>query len=358
MPGVIAAVGTKAGGCYLDSFGNAASDPVMPMPANGIVRIASMTKLVTSVAVMILVDDGLVDLDSPLSAYVPGFSQPEVLAHFDAEACSWATRPASREATIRELLSHSGGYGYWFLHESLRVASGPSPDLLHPPFLIADPGTGFAYSTSSDVVALLVESVSGLSLDAFFEARLFTPLGMVDTGYGLPVEQDRLVRVHRRSGAGFRELPLETEDHEVRGGGGLYSTAADYSRLLCCLLRGGELDAIRVLSESAVAAIGSNQIGSAWATSQRTALVDRSNDFVFLDGTQKFGFGAMVETRARPGGRPAGSWGWGGIFNTWYWVDPVHELTAILLLQMTPFASPVSIELLHEFETAVYREMS
>lgn len=315
-----------------------------------------MTKLVTSVAVMILADEGLVTLDAPLSDYVSGFRQPEVLARFDPESGSWSTRPASRDATIRELLSHSAGYGYWFLHEPLRVASGAKPDLFHPPFLIGDPGTGFAYSTSSDVVGLLFEPVAGLALDAFFEQRIFAPLGMIDTGFRLPADSNRLVRVHRRSGDGFRELPLERQDHEARGGGGLFSTATDYLRLLRCLLRGGELDGVRILSEAAAAAIGSNQIGDSWATAQRTALLDRSNDFVFLDGSQKFGFGVMVETVGKRGGRAAGSWGWGGIYNTWFWVDPVRELTALLLMQTTPFASPVSLDLLNEFEAAVYND--
>jgi CubicO group peptidase (beta-lactamase class C family) len=253
-------------------------------------------------------------------------------------------------------LSHSGGYGYWFLDEPLRVASGSDPDLFSPPFLIADPGTRFRYSTSADVVGQLVEPVTGLPLDDFFEARIFVPLGMRDTGFKRPAELARVAHVHRRSGKGFRQLPLDDQDNVVRGGGGLYSTAVDYSRLLRCLMRGGELDGTRLLGNSAVAEISRNQIGDFQAEMQRTALADRSNDFVFMDGTQKFGFGVMIETEQHPGKRTIGSYGWGGIVNTYFWVDPDRDLAAVLMMQLAPFASRASVELLDEFEVAVYKD--
>jgi CubicO group peptidase (beta-lactamase class C family) len=357
IPGIVAAVGGADGATYLDAVGMAATAPQRAMQPDQVFRIASMTKLVTSVAIMLLVEEGRVDLDAPLEEYVTGFAQPPVLTNFDSATGTYATRPARRDATIRELLSHTAGYGYWFLHEPLRVASGPEPDLFHPPFLLTDPGTAFAYSTSSDVVGLLVEPVSGLSLDRFFRERLFEPLDMRDTSYVLPVPAERLVHVHRRSGRGFRQLPQETRNHQVRGGGGLNSTARDYLRLLRCLLRGGELDGRRILDRTHVAELSRNQIGTLEARMQRTALGDRSNDFIFMDGSQKFGFGVMIETRQRPGMRAPGAFGWGGIFNTWFWVDPAHDLAAVLLMQMAPFANKASIALLQSFEQAVYADV-
>jgi CubicO group peptidase (beta-lactamase class C family) len=222
---------------------------------------------------------------------------------------------------------------------------------------MGEPGRAFAYSTSTDVVGRLVEPVSGLPLDRFFEERIFAPLGMGATGFALPTDSNRLVRAHRRSGKGFRQLPLEQHGHPVRGGGGLYSTAADYSRLLRCLLRGGELDGARILSESSVSAIASNQIGELKALMQRTALANRSNDFIFMDGSQKFGFGVMIETEDCREGRSAGSYSWAGIFNTYFWVDPARDLAAVLMLQLVPFASRVCVELYREFETAVYEDL-
>lgn len=331
-------------------------DPEGAMQPDTVCRIASMTKLVTSVAIMTLADEGQVDLEATLADYVPGFRQPEVLVDFDPESGAWSTRPATRDATLRELLSHTGGYGYWWLHEPLRVASGREPDLFHPPFLIADPGTGFAYSTSTDVIGLLFEPVTGLPLDAYLAERILAPLGMQDTAFRLPREIGRLAHVHRRSGDGFRQLPLETEDHPVRGGGGLYSTAPDYMRLLRCLLRGGELDGTRILSPGAVAEISRNQIGDRMAKMQRTAVAVRSNDFIFMDGSQRFGFGVMIETRQHPGKREIGAYGWGGIVNTFFWVDPARDLAAVLMLQLAPFASRPAVEALDRFETAVYTD--
>lgn len=356
MPGVVAAVSTKDRVLYEAAFGLASTLPTQPMQLNCVFRIASMTKLVTSVAVMMLVEEGRADLELPLSAYVKGFRQPEVLVEFDAATTTWSTRPATREASLRELLSHTGGYGYWFLHEPLRLASGSDPDLVHPPFLIADPGQQFAYSTSTDVIGLLVAALSGRTLDQFFKERIFDSLGMPDTGYRRPADRSRLTHIHRRSGNGFRSLPLETEDHPVRAGGGLYSTAGDYSRLLRCLLRGGELDGVRILAPGSVAEISRNQIGDHKALMQRTAMADRSNDFIFMDGSQKFGFGVMIETQRRAGMRAVGSWSWAGITNTFFWVDPERGLASVLLLQLAPFANSASVELLQQFEAAVYSE--
>jgi CubicO group peptidase (beta-lactamase class C family) len=357
VPGVVAAVSTAETCRYLAAFGAAATEPYRPMQVDTIFGIASMTKLVTSVAVMTLVEDGQVDLDATLKDYLPGFVQPEVLVEFDARGPSYTTRPATREATIRELLSHTGGYGYWFLDAPLGIASGPNPDLFSPPFLMADPGSRFAYSTSADVVGQLIPQLTGLPLDEFFANRIFAPLSMSATSFRRPADQSRVALVHRRSGQGFRQLPLDLGDPQVRGGGGLYSTAEDYSRLLRCLLRGGELDGVRILTTEAVAEIGRNQIGELVAEVQRTALTDRSNDFVFMDGTQKFGFGVMVETEHRPGKRSVGSYGWGGIVNTWFWVDPVKGVAAVLMLQLAPFVSRASVRLLDEFETAIYRDL-
>lgn len=358
VPGVVAAVSNSESCRYFSALGAAATEPYRVMKTDTVFQIASMTKLVTSIAVMMLVDEQRVDLDAPLKDYLPGFTQPEVLLEFEPDTGACSTRAATRDASLRELLSHTAGYGYWFLHEPLRIASGADPDLFNPPFLIADPGTAFAYSTSTDVAGLLVEPITGLPLETFFEQRIFTPLGMTDTGFQRPADLSRLAAVHRRSGKGFQSLPLAKRDHPVRGGGGLYSTAADYSRLLRCLLRGGELDGVRILSTAAVAEISSNQIGNFEAQMQRTALADRSNDFTFMDGSQKFGFGVMLETEQRPGKRSIGSYGWGGIVNTYFWVDPVKDLAAVLMLQLAPFASRASIELLGQFETAVYEDFS
>jgi methyl acetate hydrolase len=357
VPGAVAAVSSPTACLYLSAFGRAVTEPYQAMQTDTVFRIASMTKLVTSVGVMMLVDEGLLSLDATLGEYVPGFRQPPVLVDFDTQSGSYTTRPALRDATLRELLSHTGGYGYWWLHEPLRLASGEKPDLARPPFLVADPGTAFAYSTSTDVIGLLFEPLTGQPLDAYLRDRIFEPLGMVDTGYRRPANRSRLAQVHRRAGAGFRQLPDDAPDNDVSGGTGLFSTAADYSRLLRCLLAGGEADGRRLLSAAAVQAIASNQVGELEAGMQRTAFADRSNDLIFMDGSQKYGFGVMVEMVQQPGKRSVGSYGWGGICNTYFWVDPTRNLAAVLMLQMLPFANRQCVDLLDRFERAVYEAM-
>lgn len=329
-------------------------EPHRPMRTDAVFRIASMTKPVTSIAVLMLVDDGLVSLDEPLAAYVPGFVQPPVLESFDPRTGHYTTRPAARDATLRELLSHTGGYGYWFLDEPLRAASGDVPNLVDPPFLVADPGQTFSYSSSHDVAGRVVEAATGIPLGDFFDDRIFGPVGMTDTGFELPADPTRLVPISVRENGEFRQLPNEVDGHPARGGGGLYSTLADYLALLGCLLRGGA----PLLEPATAAELGRNQIGELTAMPQKTAFSERTNDFIFMDGTQKYGLGVMVETHGRPGCRSAGSFGWAGILNTYFWVDPRADVAAVLLMQLKPFADPGCVEALGRFETAVYEDLS
>ena len=348
VPGVVAGLSNRDGPIIRSAVGAG-------YYADSVFRIASMTKLVTSVAVMQLVDDGAVDLEAPLENYLPEFRQPDVLDTFDLPTGRFSTRRAKRKATLTELLTHTAGYGYWFLDEPLRLVSGDPPDLLNPPFLMHDPGERFSYGTSADVIGQLFAPLTGLPIHEFFRQKIFEPLNMPDTAFSLPVDRGRLVAVRRPAADGFSELPNESRGPAARGGGGLYSTVDDYSRLLRCLLGGGVLDGVRILTEESAAEIGANQIGSLFAERQTTALPERTNDFIFMDGTQRFGLGVMVETRDQPGARSAGSFGWGGILNSYFWVDPAVGIAAVLLMQLAPFADPNCISVLRDFEAAVYR---
>lgn len=353
VPG-IAAVADGESTLYSGCFGIAGRDPARPMMPESIFRIASLTKLVTSVAVMLLVEEGKLDLDAQLADYLLTYRQPEVLVSFDANTRAYETRPAASAVTIRQLLSHTAGYGYWFLDPELLALVDGAPALLNPPFLMTDPGTRFAYSSSADVVGQVVEPLTGLGLDAFLEQRVFGPLGMRDTGWRLPRDRDRLVAAFRREAGGFAEVASERAGNTALGGNGLYSTGGDYLRLLSMLVRGGRVGGEALLTPASVESIRSNQIGELFAEPQTTALAERSNDFVFMDGTQKFGFGVMVETQDRDGARSAGSFGWGGILNTYFWVDPGAGLAAVIMMQLAPFADPACIEVCRRFEAAVY----
>jgi len=357
-PGVVAAVADRRGVVYEGAFGTMRSTPETPIRADAIFRVFSMTKLVTSLAVMLLVEEGRIELDAGFADYVPDYRQPDLLVSFNDTDGSYVTRPAATRITVRQLLTHTAGYGYWFLDRPLFRLTHGAPDLLNPPFLMHPPGERFAYSSGTDVLGQIIEPVSGLALDAFFAERIFAPLGMSDTGYALPPDASRLVAVNARRGGSFQEQPLEQSGVTPSGGYGLYSTAADYLRLLRLFLGRGELDGRRLIRAARIDEMTSNQIGALFAQPQTTAFLARTNDFIFMDGTQKFGFGVMVETRDQPRRRHAGAYGWGGILNTYFWVDPRAGIAAVIMMQTSPFADAESVGLCERFEAAVYGELA
>lgn len=357
VPGVVAAVSDARGLVYEGAFGRAgtASGPMRP---DTVFRIASMTKVVTTVAVLMLHDEGRLDLDQPLAAYLPAYSQPPVLDEFDAATLRYRTHRAARPITIRDLLTHTAGYGYWFLNPELRALMTGPPEHFDAPFLMHEPGARFSYGVSTDVLGQVVEPVSGLALAEFFSRRIFAPLGMTATGFARP-PPERLAAVHAPDDAGgFREEPLPAAADGPRGGGALYSTARDFLALARVLLNGGESaeasGRARLLSFESVAAMTRNQIGALVAERQRTCVPQRTADFLFMDGTQKFGLGVLIETRERPSGRAAGSYGWAGIYNTYFWVDPRAGLAAVVFMQLSPFSAPHCIAVCEAFERAVY----
>ena len=354
VPAVVAAVTDKDGEVYRAAVGLAQTSASRNVEIDSVFRIASMTKVVTSLAVMMLLDEGKVELDAPLASYLPSYRQPGVLAAFDDRSGAFTTRGCAQAITPRHLLTHTGGYGYWFLDRPLRALTTGAPELFDPPFLMTPPGEKFAYSIGTDVLGQIVEPVSGLRLDDFFRERIFAPLDMPDTGFELPADPGRLVAAHARAEDSFVERISERTGNAPRGGGGLYSTASDYLKLLRLFLNGGRIGGVRLLERATIESMSQNQIGALDAAPQKTAEPEYSNDFIFMDGTQRFGFGFMIETRDRQGGRRVGSYSWGGILNTYFWVDPRAGIAAVILMQVSPFADPACVELYRKFESAVY----
>ena len=279
-----------------------------------------------------------------------------MLVSFDPASRRYATRPAASEITVRQLLTHTSGYGYWFLSPEIQALMDGPPEYYDPPFLLHEPGSRFAYGIGTDVLGQAIPALTGLALEEFFARRIFAPLGMTDTAFALP-SPERLATLHASSARGLTEVANETVAEDPHGGAGLYSTADDYLALLRVLLGAGAAGAVRLLTERSVREMTVNQIGALPAERQRTALPARTEDFLFMDGTQKFGLGVLLETRERPSGRAAGSYGWGGIFNTYFWVDPAAGLAAVVLMQMSPFSAPACIEVCERFEAAVFEAL-
>lgn len=355
VPGAAAIVTGPQGTLVQAAAGVAA--PAVPMRTDTVFRIASMTKPITTLAVLMLVEEGRLTLDDPLAAHLPGFAQPGVLVAYDETTRQYRVREASRPVLIRDLLSHTSGYGYWFLDRPLLLES--EGQFLSAPFLMHDPGARFSYGIGTDILGLVFEPVTGLPLERFFAERVTGPLGLRDTRFKAPDDPARAAAVLRRDGGGFVPVPGTPQPDAPRGGGGLHSTLADYAALMRFMLNRGVTDTgQRLLDEALLDTMTTNRIGDLFVETPRSAYPPRTLDFSFIDGTQKFGFNLLLETLPRPQGRHAGSYGWAGICNTFFWVDPAARIGAALMMQVSPFCDAGCLQLLRRFERAVYSSSS
>jgi methyl acetate hydrolase len=348
---------------YRGAFGNRADNPATPMTVDTIFRIASMTKAVTSVAVMQLIEAGKVKLDAPAGQYLPQIAKAQVIDHVDAKTGEAVMRPPKSPVTVRELLSHTSGYGYerWdpVLHEyrAKVLASGVAPAEFTEPLLF-DPGTKWQYGTSTAWLGRLVEAVSGQTLEQYSRNKIFDPLGMVDTSYDVvPEKQPRLATVHQRAAdGGLTELPARPLQpvKVYRGDGGLYSTAPDYVKFMAMILGGGQVGGVRILRPETVAMMQENQIGGLSLYPFKTVIPQQSLDGVIPGGLEKFGLGFALTTKTVEGGRSVGSLAWAGLDNTYFWIDPARKTTATIMMQILPFLDIGALDTLTKFESAVY----
>jgi methyl acetate hydrolase len=360
VTGVVAMAANRKGIIYEGAFGVADIPSAQPMKVDTIFRIASMTKAVTSTALMQLFEQGKVAIEDPLAKYFPAeFGKPLLFESFNSATGNYKLRPATKTVTIRHILTHTSGLGYVFFDPTTRDFK-PRPGEDHPIVpLIFEPGERWLYSTSTDWVGRVVEKVSGQPLETYFHEHIFVPLGMNDTTYFIPKEKEsRLVTVNLRGGDGAMvKDPNQPATSGVTpiGGAGLVSTASDYLRFTRALLNGGELDGARVLSAGTVALMEQNHIGSVGVPAQKSAIPSISDDFTFIaHGRDKWGLAFLITTDSVPGKRAAGSLSWGGIYNTYYWIDPTRGITGTIMMQFLPFADRKALALYDSFERGVY----
>jgi methyl acetate hydrolase len=363
IPAVVgmAASGTKT--LYSGAFGTRDSSGV-PVTADSIFGIASMTKAITTVAALQLVEQGKVKLDEPVSRYLPQLAKPEVLAGFDADGKAKLV-PAKTPITLRHLLTHTCGICYDIWDDDMfRYSSqlkGPMPAV--PP-LMFEPGTRWQYGMGLDWAGRLVEKMSGMSLEDYFQAKILKTLEMPDTSFILPASKfDRLVNGYSRQADGsLKENPRvpPKPPKEFNGGGGLYSTVGDYVRFMQMVLgKGRGVNQARILEAKTVESMQINQIGSSTAGKMKSHRPNLSSDVDIQPGfSEKWGLGFLINTTAYPGGRSAGSLTWAGISNTFYWIDPKRSMCAVLMMQYLPFVDKEAVGLLGDFEKAVYRELN
>jgi CubicO group peptidase (beta-lactamase class C family) len=358
--GVVIMAANRKGVIYQGAFGAAGIGEARPLKVDSLFRIASMTKAVTSTAAMQLVEQGRFAVEDPVEKYFPEFAKLQVFESFDPATGAYRLKPATKTVTVRHLFTHTSGLGYPFTSAILRDFKPRAGESYPVGPLLFEPGERWHYGTSVDWLGRLVEKVSGSSLEDYFRQKIFTPLGMPDTFYFVPKDKDaRLVTVDRRrpDGSLVKEATQPpTSGFTPIGGGGLSSTASDYVRFTRMVLNGGELDGARVLSAGSVAQMGQNHIGAVGVPALKAALPDRSEDFSFIaDGRDKWGLGFLITTDAVPGKRSAGSLSWGGINNTFYWLDPARGITGVIMMQFLPFADRRALAVYDTFERGVYR---
>jgi methyl acetate hydrolase len=364
VPGVAAAAATADGVIFQGAFGTRDLATGVPMTADTVVWIASMTKAITATCAMRLVERGLLSLDSDIAAVLPALGDVQVLEGFDADGTP-RLRAARRSITLRHLLTHTSGHAYdmWNADISRYIAVTGMPPviscknaaLMLP--LASDPGEKWEYGIAIDWVGKAVEAVSGQTLAGYMQDCIFGPLGMTDTGFRIgPAQRQRLARIHARMADGLvstdTEIAQEPEFH--MGGGGLYATVGDYLTFARMIMQGGSLNGVEVLRPETVAEMGRNAMGDLVCNPLKTATPAFTHDVDFLDG-MKWGLSFLINPEPLATGRSAGSLAWAGLANSYFWIDPKKQVAGVYATQVLPFYDQKAVEAFVAFETAVYR---
>jgi CubicO group peptidase (beta-lactamase class C family) len=366
VPAVVAVAADRDGIIYQGAAGTATPGGAAAS-AGTVFRIASMTKMITTAAALQQYEAGRFGLDDPVDKYLPDFGGTRVLDGFDGDQPRY--RPPATRPTVRQLITHTAGFGYWFWNADLvrwekatgnnNVIAGDASALTAP--LVHDPGTAFEYGLNVDWLGRVVEAVSGEPLDGYVRGHITGPLGMTDTSFLLGDEQRANSIPIYLPGEGGGWVPSQIDWNQRpywwAGGHGLYSTPSDYLRFQRALLGGGALDGVQILRQETVAQVFVNQIGDLWVP-EHIPTADPASSYGYDPGPgHKWGLGLLLNTVARPGMRAAGSGSWAGLFNSHFWVDPATGVTAAIYSQFLPFLTPPSVRLYEEFERALYASL-
>ncbi len=365
IAGAVVAVTSAEAPVLEIAVGRQSVDAPAPMQGDSVFWIASMTKALTTVAALQLVEQGKLSLDGPIGEVLPDLETPLVLEGFGADGAP-LTRPAETKLTLKHLLTHTSGFSYDFANADLArylkqtgspiAATGLKAGLRQP--LMFEPGTRWEYSIGIDWAGQAVEAVSGMPLDAYFEAHVTGPLGMRDTVFMPRADQaPRRVAMHKRNADGGLEVvPFEPRPAPefLAGGAGLFSTAPDYMAFLRMILnQGGGL-----LKPETVAAMGSNQIGALRAGkigSVNPVLTAEADFYPGMDS--KWGLGFLLNPEKGAFGRSANSLAWAGLPNCYYWIDREKGLGALILMQILPSGDVGALKAAAGFEYALYASL-
>lgn len=358
IPGAVALVADGERTMYSGAFGLMNSANNVEMKTDTIFEIFSMTKPFTTAAVMMLIEEGRMELDQPISDFLPEYANPEVITRFDEDTVTYETRPAGLEITVRHLLTHTAGFWYKFFSRIVNLLSEKTGKSAIELPLLFEPGTRWMYGPNTRVLGKAIEKISGATLEGFLKERVFDPLDLRDTCYTLPEKKyGRLATTHRRNnGALVEDAASEKPSINMLGDTGIYSTAEDYLRLLRMFLNGGELDGKRLISGDSVEMMTTNQIGELVVERLPGVIPAAARSFPLGAGRDKFGLCFQITVGDVHDGvhRSPGSCGWAGMKNTFFWFDPREGIAAVLMMHVMPFYDDVCINVLTGFEEAVY----
>jgi CubicO group peptidase (beta-lactamase class C family) len=365
FPFVIATITNADGVIYQQAVGMVNQGEKKMATTDNILAIWSMTKPITSVATMMLIEEGKLKLDDPVSKYLEGYNELNVIGQFNAADTSYSIKPANT-ITIRHLLNQTTSFAYEFGSPTLNMisikakASGDHVALQLP--LLHQPGAEVTYGPNTYVLGLIIEKISATTLDEFFTTRIFKPLGMHDTFFKVPDNKlDRTTASYAKTDSVFVEQSRPDTNTEpiVYGDYGLYSTAADYVLFMRMLLNKGTLGNTKILSPQSVELMSQNQVGDLSIKKHISTNPYLNRDFPLRAGKNKFGYGFEITTNIDhdPGLRSAGSYFWSGISNTHFWIDPVKGIAVVYLTQLYPYCEENFMESLTDFEKAVYQNL-
>ncbi len=362
VPGVVVLVAAPDRVLYHEAFGKLNVARGVDMRKDAIFRIASMTKPLTSVGIMMLVEERKLDLDDDVSKYVPAFKNAQVISRLDLAAGAYWTRPAKRPITIRHLLTHTSGIGYSWSDPGLAMIAkltGSTNDAKLP--LLHEPGEKWTYGAGPRILGDVIERLASQPIEMFLEERIFRPLLMSDTGYAVPPDKNaRVVTLHQRKDGLLVETPnAATIAAEPRGDGRLFSTAPDYCRFLQMILNHGQLGTARLLKPETVREISRNQTGAVKVRLQPAVDASHTRPFPLGAGEDVWGLGFQLACPAKPDPamRRPGSMSWAGMNNTFFWIDPQEQIAVIVLMQQLPFYDEPVIRVLRGVETCVYEHL-
>lgn len=361
LAGITAAVSTPANQHWLGASGEVTAGSGQMMAHDTVIWIASMTKAITGAAVMQLVERNDLDLDAAASRWVEELRGLQVLEGFSSSDVP-IYRPCASEPTVRQLLTHTSGFGYDMWSKRLQRlsqqhAAAESGDVLVEPLLF-DPGTDWAYGTGIDWAGRVVEEITGQRLGEYFEEHIFAPLKMTSTGFEITENmRARLAPVHVRDGQGgmiATDFEIEQNPKHEMGGGGLYSTPDDYLKFCRALLGGGVLEQKRILAAETVQLMAGNHMGSMLMRDLASSAPELTNDLSFFPGVDKnWGLTFMRNEQPTEHGRSAGTLSWAGLANSYFWIDLVGRTAGIWATQLFPFNDDAARENFYEFESAV-----